>query len=279
MHIEYHKEYSSRLGRDMEFKVYGHGGKPALAVPCQNGRFYDWENFGMLETLGDYLENGVLQLFTVDTIDAETVSDQAGDPYRRVRRHEAWYDYVIEELLPRVRQINGTGRSLLSTGFSMGAYHAGNFFFRRPDLFDSLIALSGIYDTRDMYDGYMDEVVYRNDPCASLSGMPQDHPYISMFNQRTIIVCVGQGAWEEQLLEGTRRLDGVLRTKGIHAWVDTGAPTATTTGPGGKSKCATSCPTWWTSPDPGPGPKPVPLYDILLPAACAAGTFLPFFTV
>ena len=48
MHIEYHKEYSSRLGRDMEFKVYGHGGKPALALPCQNGRFYDWENFAML---------------------------------------------------------------------------------------------------------------------------------------------------------------------------------------------------------------------------------------
>ena len=113
MHIEYHKEYSSRLGRDMEFKVYGHGGKPALAVPCQNGRFYDWENFGMLETLGDYLENGVLQLFTVDTIDAETVSDQAGDPYRRVRRHEAWYNYVIEELLPRIREINPKFTSLM----------------------------------------------------------------------------------------------------------------------------------------------------------------------
>ena len=41
MHVEYHKEYSRFLGRDMEFKVYGHGGKPVLAVPCQNGRFFD----------------------------------------------------------------------------------------------------------------------------------------------------------------------------------------------------------------------------------------------
>ena len=220
MHTEYHKEYSPRLGRDMEFKVYGHGGKPVLVFPCQNGRFYDWEGFGMLDTLGDYLEGGRLQLFTVDTIDTETVSAVGGDPYGRVRRHEAWYNYIMEELVPRIRQINGTGQDLLVTGFSMGAYHAGNFFFRRPDVFDSVIALSGVYDTHDMYNGYMDEVVYANDPCASLSGMPADHPYIQLYNQRKIMICVGQGAWEDLLLAGTRRLDEVLRRKGVHAWVD-----------------------------------------------------------
>ena len=89
MYTEYHKEYSRRLGRDMEFKVYGHSGKPVLVFPCQNGRFYDWEGFGMLDTLSDYLDRGKLQLFTVDTIDAETVSAKDGSPYDRVRRHEA----------------------------------------------------------------------------------------------------------------------------------------------------------------------------------------------
>ena len=220
MHTEYHKEYSPRLGRDMEFKVYGHGGKPVLVFPCLFGRFFDWEGFGMLDTLGDYLEGGKLQLFTVDTIDAETLSLVGGDPYTRVRRHEAWYNYIMEELLPRIRQINGTGQDLLVTGFSMGAYHAGNFFFRRPDVFDSVIALSGVYDTHDMYNGYMDEVVYANDPCASLSGMPEDHPYIQLYNQRKIMICVGQGAWEDLLLAGTRRLDEVLHRKVIRAWVD-----------------------------------------------------------
>ena len=224
MHTEYHKEYSPRLGRDMEFKVYGHGGKPVLVFPCQNGRFYDREGFGMLDTLGDYLEGGKLHLFTVDTIDTETVSLVGGDPYTRVRRHEAWYNYIMVELLPRIRQINGTGQDLLVTGFSMGAYHAGNFFFRRPDVFDSVIALSGVYDTYNMYNGYMDEVVYANDPCASLSGMPEDHPYIQLYNQRKIMICVGQGAWEDLLLAGTRRLDEVLRRKGIRAWVDCWGP-------------------------------------------------------
>ena len=174
----------------------------------------------MVEALADYLEAGRLQLFTVDSIDRETVSQADGSPYDRVRRHEAWVCYLTEELIPQIREINGTGRPLLSTDLSMGAYHAGNLFFRRPDLFDSVIALSGIYDTLGIYNGYMDEVVYLNDPCASLSGMPANHPYIELFNQRTIRICVGQGAWEEPLLEGTRRLDAVLREKGIRAQVD-----------------------------------------------------------
>ena len=67
MRIAHHKEYSRCLGRDMEFNVYGHSGKPALAFPCQDGRFFDWEGFGMVETLADYLEAGRLQLFTVDS--------------------------------------------------------------------------------------------------------------------------------------------------------------------------------------------------------------------
>ena len=158
MDIQYYKEYSNELGRDMEFKSYGWGGIPLLAVPCQNGRFFDWEGFGMLDTLGDYLDQGRIRLFSFDTIDQETVSDVNGNPYDRVRRHEAWYRYVCNELVPRIHEISGWNDRILISGFSMGAYHAGNFMFRRPDIFRGCIALSGLYDTNDMYNGYMDEV-------------------------------------------------------------------------------------------------------------------------
>ena len=39
----YYKEWSTVLGREMEFKVYGHAGVPVLALPARGGRFYDWE--------------------------------------------------------------------------------------------------------------------------------------------------------------------------------------------------------------------------------------------
>ena len=39
MHTAYYKEYSHSLGRDMEFMVYGHSGKPCVVFPAQDGRF------------------------------------------------------------------------------------------------------------------------------------------------------------------------------------------------------------------------------------------------
>lgn len=50
MKTEYKKEYAAMLGRDVEYKIYGHAGKPVLFIPCMGGRFYDFENFHMTDT-------------------------------------------------------------------------------------------------------------------------------------------------------------------------------------------------------------------------------------
>ena len=54
----YYKEWSRMLGRDMEFKVYGHAGTPVLALPARGGRFYDWENNGMPDAIAPLLNEG-----------------------------------------------------------------------------------------------------------------------------------------------------------------------------------------------------------------------------
>lgn len=218
MNEQYYKHYSESLSRDMEYKVYGSTGRAILAIPSQNGRFFDWENFGMVEVLRPRIERGEIRLITCDTIDAETWSDQNGDGYRRIRRHEQWFNYVINELLPAVRAHEG--ETFLITGCSMGAFHAANFFFRRPDVFDCVIAMSGLYTADYGFPNYHDELTYANSPQAFLSGMPADHPWIDAYRNRRIIICVGQGRWEDELLESTRQLDGILRAKNIPAWID-----------------------------------------------------------
>ena len=45
METQYFREYSPTLGREMEWKIYGHSGRPVLFIPCQDGRFFDFENF------------------------------------------------------------------------------------------------------------------------------------------------------------------------------------------------------------------------------------------
>ena len=67
--------YSDRLGREMPVKHYGTKGKPCLVIPSQDGKHNDFESFGMVEACRPFIENGRLQLFCVDTIDAKTKSE------------------------------------------------------------------------------------------------------------------------------------------------------------------------------------------------------------
>ena len=69
MEIRYMKHYSGHLGRDMEFKVYGHRGKPFMFLPCQAGRFYDFENFHMIDTWAKWIDQGLITVYAVDCID------------------------------------------------------------------------------------------------------------------------------------------------------------------------------------------------------------------
>lgn len=106
MHTAYYNEYSYHLDRMMEFKVYGHAGRPCLVFPAQSGRFYDFENFGMVGAVQDLLEQGRLQLFTCDSIDWETWAAFDRECRGRIERHEAYTRYIVEELAPRILEIN-----------------------------------------------------------------------------------------------------------------------------------------------------------------------------
>ena len=217
MRIEYHRHYSGCLGRDMEFKVYGHGGKPVLFIPCQGGRFVDFENFHMLDHWAKWIDAGLCTVYSIDTIDNETYANKGGDKRWRVEQHERWYNYVVEEMVPTIHHLSGTVLPIMAFGASLGAMHAGNLFFRRPDLFGSVFGISGIYASEDAFGDYMDEILYRNTPCAYIPNMAWDHPYIDMYNNSKMLFVVGQGAWEDVLLASTRRLQWVCEQKGIHA--------------------------------------------------------------
>ena len=71
--------FSKNLQRDMIVKVYGTGGTPILVFPTQDAMSDNFENYGMIDTLAEYLDGGKIQLFCVDTVDVETWSNIWGD--------------------------------------------------------------------------------------------------------------------------------------------------------------------------------------------------------
>ena len=223
METQYYRFYSHHLGRDMECKRYGHAGRPVLFVPCQDGRFFDFENFKMADAWAPWIESGQVMVFAIDTIDVETWSNPYGDAYWRARRYEAWIQYIVNEAAPMFREIarvhNGWEHlpGLTSFGCSLGATHAANLFFRRPDLFGGVFAISGYYESRDFFGDYMDDLLSNNCPVYYLPNLPQDHFYMDLYRESTMLFVVGQGDWEGPLVESTRNLDTVLKRKGIPA--------------------------------------------------------------
>lgn len=210
MNREYHRWQSSALGRDMELLVFGHAGARVLVFPTSMGRFFDWEDRGMLNALAALLEQGSLQLTCVDSVDSESWYARWRHPAERAWRHAQYDRYLLDEVLPFTVQRNANP-SLVTTGASFGAYHAVNFAFRHPEVVDRVIGMSGLYDIGDWTDGYSDDNVYFNNPCVFLAGENAPERLAAL---RHIDITLATGR-DDRNRANNERLSGLLWSKGI----------------------------------------------------------------
>ena len=224
MEISYHKRDSRNLGRPMEFKRYGHAGRPMVVFPTSRGRFYQFEDSGAIGALAGFIDDGRIQVWTLDGIDDETFFNRRADPQARIGRHDAYFRYVKDEALPEIRDVaqgsNG-GHELkpIFSGCSMGAYHASNFVFHYPELTAGLVALSGVYSTRDFYGDSLEGGIFYHSPLDYLAGLDDDG-LLARLRANRMTFCCGQGAWEDRMIIETHQLENVLKAKHIPAWVD-----------------------------------------------------------
>ena len=220
MHIEYHEFYSSSLNRVMPFKSYGHSGKPIIVFPSSGGSFYEYEDFKMIEACSALIEVGAVRFYTPESVDSESWLSKGKWPGDMARMHNAYDSYIVRELALFIKDHSGWQGGFIATGCSMGGYHSANFFFRHPDVFDTVIALSGLYDARFFVgNDISDQDVYFNSPVDYLANL-SDHYYLDAYRNGNIIVCTGQGNWEEATIRDTRLLKDILDSKGVPSWID-----------------------------------------------------------
>jgi esterase/lipase superfamily enzyme len=210
MKREYHRWLSPALGRDMELLVFGDQGARVLVFPTSMGRFYDWEDRGMIGALGDYIQRGSLQLFCVDSVDAETWYSNNTHPSQRARRHDQFDHYLVSEVLPFSVKLN-SNPFVVAAGASFGGYHAINFGLRHADKVNRVLSMSGLCDVRRFLDGYYDENVYFNNPVDYLSN-EHEPSRLDALRSMDIILAVGR---DDGLLASNRHLSDVLWSKDI----------------------------------------------------------------
>ncbi|MXV17742.1 esterase [Pedobacter sp. HMF7056] len=201
----------------MELLIFGHAGRAVLFFPTRMARFYDYENWGIIESLRYKIENGEIQLFCVDSVDRESFYNDDVFPSVRIERHLQYERYLLGEVMPLIHQKNG-GAYLETAGCSMGAYHAINLAMKYPWIFKKAVGISGRYDLtdapghfRDLLNGFHNDKVYFNMPAQYLANL-SDGSLIDALKQMTIILAVGEA---DPFLPGNQYLSNLLWQKGI----------------------------------------------------------------
>jgi len=142
MRRDYHNWYSPRLDRHMELLVFGSGGLPIVVFPTERGRFYDYENKGMIQAVAGPVEAGRLQVFCIDSVDPESWLNRAVHPHERLARHLAYESYVLYEVAPLMKKLSGAAQ-IGATGCGLGGYHAFNFANAAPSEVCGVAGLGG----------------------------------------------------------------------------------------------------------------------------------------
>ena len=218
MNREYHRWYSERLGREMELLIFGHAGAKVLVFPTRDGRFYEYEDIGIVSVLREKIESGYLQLYCVDSLAHETFYCDWKHPADRIRRHIQFEEYILNEVMPLMASKN-QHPCTIAHGCSLGAFQAANIAFRHPHLFKKLVAFSGRYDLSlevecfsNLFNGYYDENIYFHSPSHFLPGL-QCGGRLNMLRAMDIVMTIGK---EDPFLGCNVHLSQNLHHKGIH---------------------------------------------------------------
>ena len=211
MQRDYIKEFSPSLGRDMELLHFGHAGRTLLVFPTSQGRFYQWEDFGLVGGISDFIESGAVQLVCVDSVDSESWYARDKPPADRLRRHLQYETYILNEILPRL------AGPPVAAGASFGALHAALLAARHPSSVGGFIALSGAFDTSRWLDGYHDDNAYFTNLFEFLPGLT-DEAYLGPLRaEHPKVIATGE---HDPNVEDSRKLAGLLRAKGVDAGLD-----------------------------------------------------------
>ncbi len=224
MRRDYHRWYSPRLHRDMELLIFGHAGAKVLMFPTRDGRFWEYEKLDVVASLASKVAAGQLQLYCIEGLARETFYDAWRHPAERIRRHAAFEDYLLHEVLPLMASMNSHDCTV-AMGCSLGAFQAASFALRHPHLFRKLVALSGRYDLtmpiesfEDLFGGYYDDAIYFHTPTHFLPNLTSSSQ-LHRLRQLDIVLAVGE---HDPFLDNNRHLSRLLGEKGVrhdlHVW-------------------------------------------------------------
>jgi esterase/lipase superfamily enzyme len=197
----------------MEIAMYGHFGFALLLLPTAAADYLEYERFQLLSVLEPLIDAGKVKVFSINSINSEAWLNNRMNPRHKAIRHQQFNSYVDNEVIPFIKMHTSPDTQIITSGASLGALHAANLYFRRPDLINGTIAMSGVYDLTTYTKGYYDEDVYFNSPTHYLPNLNDDFYLPTLRRANHIHILSGSGDYEDP--SASRQLSDILSSKGI----------------------------------------------------------------
>jgi esterase/lipase superfamily enzyme len=205
--------YSPALSQDMPISVYGHYGFSILLIPTAAADYLEYERFQMMDALAPVLDSGKCKIYSINSINNESWLNNDLYPPHKAIRHNQFNEYVVNEVIPFIKETSSDDTPIYTCGASFGALHAMNLFLRFPDKFNGAISMSGVYNLAEYTKGFYDDQVYFNSPEHYIQNL-NDPWYLEKIRaSKHIHLYTGSGDYEDP--EASRRFSSILNEKQI----------------------------------------------------------------
>ena len=218
MRRELRSWHSPHLGRETEIAVYGHWGFALLLFPTADADHLECERYYLIDAIRHFIDAGKVKVFTVASVGDEGWLNEHVPPSYRAHRQQQYNRYLEDEVVPFIREATSGETMIVTAGASFGAYLAANALFRRPDLFDGTIAMSGTYDVKEFVDDFLDDACYFNSPVDFLPNLADEKILARLRSRGHIYILSGQGDYESP--ERSVELSRILAAKEIPHHLD-----------------------------------------------------------
>lgn len=211
----YHKWYSQPIGEDFEMLVFGEEGIPLILFPPAKSRYYDYKDFGVIESLANYIDERKIKVYCPDSYTPKCWQNYSIEPQQRVKQYLAFEQTVLQDILG-FANFETEENQYLFAGFGFGAYYALHLMLKYPSLAKGVLTIGGEFDVKQFIQGHFDEGAYLNSPLDYLFGL-NETSYLKVYRNTKIIL--GTGTLDDSF-EQNKYISKLLYEKKVNHLLD-----------------------------------------------------------
>src|SRR5207237_9293387 len=136
--------FSPNLQMEMPLVAYGQAGQTLLMLPTAAADYLEYERFYLVDAIKPFVEQGKIRAYSINSVNRWSLLNEQMPSQLKAELLSRYDRYITEEVLPLIRNENKEAAARpITTAASLGEFLAANEYFKHPDLFPALIALTG----------------------------------------------------------------------------------------------------------------------------------------